>query len=141
DRQPLSRTEARQIFEPLARALAAMHASGLRHQDVKPENIFLANIKRHGEGVSDILPVLLDLGVAAKDAEMVVAGTPTYFAPEVAAQFARDPSGREITHKADVFALSLALRNALEPESEEDVPGGAVEFFIEQRAREVPGPP
>src|SRR5690606_2592604 len=66
DRQPLSRTEARQIFEPLARALAAMHASGLRHQDVKPENIFLANIKRHGEGVSDILPVLLDLGVAAK---------------------------------------------------------------------------
>ncbi|MEZ4286850.1 MAG: protein kinase [Polyangiales bacterium] len=105
--------EALTIFQPLARALAAMHAAGVRHQDVKPDNIFLARIP--GFGKEEILPVLLDLGVAATDAEMVVAGTPTYFAPEVAAQFASVPDKPTVTPRADVFALALSLRNALEP--------------------------
>ncbi len=142
-REPLTRQEARQIFEPLARALATMHASSLRHQDVKPDNIFLARIKRYGVDAQEeeILPVLLDLGVAATDAEMVVAGTPDYFAPEVAAQFASKASGFTISNKADIFSLALCLRNALEPESEQDIPAGAVETFIESRAAEPPGPP
>ncbi|MCA9601901.1 MAG: hypothetical protein KC417_07755, partial [Myxococcales bacterium] len=141
-REAISRAEARRIFEPLARALATMHASGLRHQDVKPDNVFLARIRRFDEeGADELLPVLLDLGVAAKDAEMVVAGTPTYFAPEVAAQFSARPTGKEITNKADVFALALSLKHALVPSSEEVVEGGAVETFIERRAAEVPTPP
>ena len=135
-REPLSRLEARRIFEPLARALAAMHAAGVRHQDVKPDNVFLARIP--GFGDEEVLPVLLDLGVAATDAEMVVAGTPTYFAPEVAAQFASVDDRPAVSHKADVFALTLTLRNALEPETQEDVAAGAVEAFIENRARELP---
>ena len=45
-RAPLTRREARRIFEPLARALATMHASDLRHQDIKPDNIFLAKNPR-----------------------------------------------------------------------------------------------
>ena len=40
-----------------------------------------------GKTFAYLLPVLLDLGVAAKDAEVMLAGTPMYFAPEVAAQF------------------------------------------------------
>ena len=135
-REPLNRKEARRIFEPLARALAAMHAAGVRHQDVKPDNVFLARIP--GFGDEEVLPVLLDLGVAATDAEMVVAGTPTYFAPEVAAQFASVEDRPPVTPKADVFALALTLRNALEPETQEDVAAGAVEAFIENRARELP---
>lgn len=142
-REPLSRKDARDIFEPLSRALATMHASSLRHQDVKPDNIFLAKVKRYGVDAQEdeILPVLLDLGVAATDAEMVVAGTPDYFAPEVAAQFASQPSGYTISNKADVFSLALCLRNALEPESEENITAGAIETFIESRAASPPGPP
>jgi serine/threonine protein kinase len=138
-REPLSRAEALKIFQPLARALAAMHAAGVRHQDVKPENIFLARIPGFGE--DDVTPVLLDLGVAATEAEMVVAGTPTYFAPEVAAQFASVDRKPPVTHKADVFALALALRNALEPETQEDVAAGAVDTFIEYRSKETPSAP
>ncbi|MCA9574537.1 MAG: protein kinase [Myxococcales bacterium] len=134
ERDPLTRQEARAIFEPLARALASMHARGIRHQDIKPENIFLANLP----GDTDPLPVLLDLGVAAEDAEMIFAGTPNYFAPEVACQFASVPDKPPVGHAADVFALALALRNALEPSTQEDIPANAVETFIEARARHVP---
>ena len=62
-----------------------------------------------------ILPVLLDLGVAAKDAELVLAGTPAYFAPEVAARFSRVPDPPPVGPKADVFSLALTLRHALDP--------------------------
>jgi serine/threonine protein kinase len=138
-REPLSRAEALAIFQPLARALAAMHAAGVRHQDVKPENIFLARIPGFGE--EEVTPVLLDLGVAATEAEMVVAGTPTYFAPEVAAQFASVERKPTVSNKADVFALALSLRNALEPDTQEDVAAGAVDTFIEYRSKETPKAP
>ena len=138
-REPLSREEALKIFQPLARALSAMHAAGVRHQDVKPENIFLARIPGFNE--DEVTPVLLDLGVAATEAEMVVAGTPTYFAPEVASQFASVEEKPPVTNKADVFALALSLRNALEPETQEDVAAGAVDTFIEQRSKNTPSAP
>ena len=138
-REPLSRAEAIEIFQPLARALAAMHAAGVRHQDVKPENIFLARIP--GFGKQEVTPVLLDLGVAATEAEMVVAGTPTYFAPEVASQFASVEEKPAVSNKADVFALALSLRNALEPETQEGVAAGAVDTFIELRSKATPRAP
>lgn len=134
-RGALTRREAQAVFVPLARALAAIHAAGIRHQDIKPENVFLAQLS--GEPGAELLPVLLDLGVAAKEAEMVIAGTPTYFAPEVAAQFARDvPHKPRVSNAADVFSLALTLRNALEPGTRPGVPAGAVEAFIQARATE-----
>jgi len=141
-RGPLTRSEARRIFEPLAQALATLHAHGIRHQDIKPDNVFLARIKSFGNDQTDpVIPVLLDLGVAAEEHEALIGGTPVYFAPEVAAHYANVDDERPIGPKADVFALALSLRNALEPETEEDVPAGAIEAFIERRAREPPAPP
>jgi tRNA A-37 threonylcarbamoyl transferase component Bud32 len=139
----LTRAEARRVFEPLARALATLHANGIRHQDIKPDNVFLAKIKGFGhDGTGeDRIPVLLDLGVAAKEHEALIGGTPIYFAPEVAAHYANVDDDRVVGPKADVFALALTLRNALEPETEEDVPGGAIEAFIQRRAKERPASP
>jgi predicted nucleic acid-binding Zn-ribbon protein len=84
--------------------------------------------------------VLLDLGVAATEAEILIAGTPTYFAPEVAALFAtRIANAPRISHKADVFSLALALRNALDPSLGRDVDRRAsVDPFIEHRAENIP---
>jgi serine/threonine protein kinase len=135
---PLTRAAAHRIFTSLARALAAMHAAGIRHQDVKPENVLLARIKTSATDVE--LPVLLDLGVAAKEAEILIAGTPTYFAPEVAARFAGITDAPKIGPKADVFSLALALRNALDPTLEESI-GESVEVFIARRALRAPYPP
>ncbi len=139
-RAGVTRAQARRIFEPLARALATLHGSGIRHQDIKPDNVFLARIKglsAAGGEEAGILPILIDLGVAAKDHEALIGGTPVYFAPEVAAHYAQIGSDA-VGPKADVFALALSLRNALEPETEEDVPAGAVEAFIQRRATQAP---
>ncbi len=152
-RGPLSRREAREIFEPLAEALAAMHRAGVRHQDVKPENVFLATlepdlepdavdqISQAPDAGRRVLPVLLDLGVAAKDAELVLAGTPAYFAPEVAARFLGVPDPAPVGPKADVFSLALTLRQALSASAPERVAGGAVDAFVAFRATHAPTPP
>jgi hypothetical protein len=143
-RGALGRREAREIFEPLAEALATMHRAGVRHQDVKPENVFLANLDpdaHEGDPGRRILPVLLDLGVAAKDAELVLAGTPTYFAPEVAARFSNVPDPPPVGPKADVFSLALTLRRALDPSEAEHVAAGAVDSFVAFRATHAPAAP
>jgi eukaryotic-like serine/threonine-protein kinase len=143
-RGPLTRREARRIFEPLAEALATMHRAGVLHQDIKPDNVFLANLDPEvapNSAPRRILPVLLDLGVAAKDAELVLAGTPAYFAPEVAARFAGAPDPPPVGPKADVFALALTLRHALDPEAVEEFAGAPVDAFVELRATRGPSPP
>jgi len=78
----------------LAQAIAAMHAAGWVHGDVKPDNIRLDDQGR---------AVLIDLGFArragAPDAPL---GTPTYLAPERA-------SGGPPAASADLFALGCVL--------------------------------
>lgn len=143
-RGPLSRREAREIFEPLVEALATMHRAGVRHQDVKPENVFLASLDPDAKSEHSqkrVLPVLLDLGVAAKDAELVLAGTPAYFAPEVAARFAGIPDPAPVGPKADVFSMALTLCHALDPSLREHVSHDAVDAFVSLRATSVPALP
>ena len=134
ERGPLSVREAASLLAPVARALAALHEAGIRHQDVKPDNILLAEIA----GQDELVPVLLDLGVAARSEELAVAGTPMYFAPEMA-QRILEPEGRTpISHKADVFALAMTILHALEPPdpSEPDFDG-----FLRERAEGGPALP
>jgi serine/threonine protein kinase len=112
ERGALSRREALRIFRSLAEALAAMHERGIRHQDVKPENILLARL---GEGQEDF-PVLLDLGVGAFSHEQVPAFTAAYVAPEMArAHLSPGEPQPPVDGKADVFALALTLFDALMP--------------------------
>jgi serine/threonine protein kinase len=147
-RGPLSRTEAREVFEPLAEALATMHRAGVLHQDIKPDNVFLADLdpgesldgSANAESSRRILPVLLDLGVAAKDAESVLAGTPAYFAPEVAARFAGAADPPQVGPKSDVFALALTLHHALDPEPSDIAFGGSIDAFVAYRATHAPVP-
>lgn len=106
----ITRAEARPLFERLAQGLAAMHAVGVHHHDIKPENIFVADIA----GFEGGLPVLLDLGIAAERGEGPKGLTVDYAAPETAAA-ALGQREHEIGEKADVFSLALVLRNLLDP--------------------------
>ena len=93
-----------------ADGLAAAHAAGVVHRDVKPENIFLVHAADGSEGVK-----LLDFGFAwmpGDDAgqrfpgEGGVVGTPEYMAPEQA-------QGAPAHGTADVYSLGIVLYEML----------------------------
>jgi serine/threonine protein kinase len=97
---PLALAEVLRIGMQTAAGLAAAHAQGLVHRDVKPANILLEN------GIERVKLTDFGLARAAADAGMtqsgVVAGTPHYMAPEQARAEATD-------HRADLFSLGSTL--------------------------------
>jgi serine/threonine protein kinase len=97
---PLALPEILRIGMQTAAGLAAAHAQGLVHRDVKPANILLEN------GIERVKLTDFGLARAVADASMtqsgVVAGTPHYMAPEQARAEATD-------HRADLFSLGSTL--------------------------------
>lgn len=107
ERGPLPEGQALRIARQIAEALGALHAAGVVHRDVKPDNVMLVN--RDGEE----LVKLLDFGMAKVQMERAslvpeitqvgfVFGTPRFMAPEQAAGSATD-------HRSDLYSLGIVL--------------------------------
>jgi hypothetical protein len=86
-----------EIARQLCAGLAAAHARGILHRDLKPDNVML-----DGQGQVRVT----DFGLAAlKDSvsgDEVRSGTPAYMSPE-------QLRGREVTVRSDVYSLGLVL--------------------------------
>ncbi|MET8828218.1 serine/threonine-protein kinase [Streptomyces sp. NPDC004610] len=95
---PMEAGELKGLGAALAEALAAIHACGLVHRDLKPGNIIMA-----ADG-----PRVIDFGIArAVESTRLTAtghtfGTPGFLAPEQA-------MGDDVTGAADMFALGAVL--------------------------------
>ncbi|WP_035303730.1 serine/threonine-protein kinase [Actinokineospora inagensis] len=106
ERGPLQPEEVARIGTQVAAALAAAHAVGIVHRDIKPGNILLGD---------DGSVKITDFGISRATDDVTVtktgliAGTPAYLAPEVAV--GRDPSAA-----SDVFSLGSTLYAATEGE-------------------------
>lgn len=101
---PLDVTRVVRWGRDIARALAAAHAEGLLHRDVKPGNLRIG---------SDDRALLIDFGLVrdltGSDVTVTAsfAGSPAYAAPE------QLEGGVELDERADVYALGATLYEAL----------------------------
>lgn len=101
---PLPPREVARIGAQVASALAAAHAAGVVHRDVKPGNVLLGD---------DGTVKITDFGIsrAQDDAQVtktgMLTGTPAFLSPDVA-------MGEEPTPASDVFSLGSTLYTAVE---------------------------
>lgn len=94
---PMSAEEAARVGADLCRALAAVHAAGIVHGDIKAQNV----MREVGGRI-----VLMDFGAGelalSKSAGGPIIGTPAYLAPEVL-------EGGAPSFASDVYALGVLL--------------------------------
>jgi serine/threonine protein kinase len=99
--EPMSRDEALTILLELCDVLAAAHAAGVIHRDLKLDNVVLLDTP----GTDGRRTKLLDWGmarIAGEDDPLrgLIAGTLTYVAPE-------QVRGDDVTAAADIYALAV----------------------------------
>ena len=104
----LKKPKLLELLRPVVDTLEAAHKQGIVHRDLKPSNVFVVDAARGG-GVR-----LLDFGLAKMlDASMLtadgmVAGTPSYIAPE-----AWQGKPQTLDHRIDVYSLGVLVFRAL----------------------------
>ena len=114
ERSLLSPRQVVRYLLPAMRGVAAAHAKGVVHRDLKPDNIFLV---KNPDG-SVLEPKVLDFGISkvtSMDGQInprltrtgAVMGTPYYMSPEQL----RDAA--EIDARTDVYAFGVILYEAL----------------------------
>lgn len=113
ERGPLSVADTLRLGVELAAALVAVHAAGVIHRDVKPDNVFLLETDAGAMRVK-----LLDFGIAKVEWEELrithsggPIGTTGYMAPE-------QERGDETDARADVYSLGAVLGACLAGSSE-----------------------
>jgi serine/threonine protein kinase len=129
-----------EIVSAVCDALAAAHAAGIVHRDIKPDNVFL-----HDRGDGEVVKVvdfgiakLLDgIGTEIPDATQLgsVIGTPSYMAPERLL-------GRNYDERSDIYSVGVMLYLMLSgslPFGEEATPaiGEIVQLHLTTKPRPI----
>lgn len=122
-RGPVPLPEALDVAHAIAQALAAAHARGIVHRDVKPENIMVRPdgvVKLLDFGIATLAearPLGATLAASATDAGAIV-GTLHYLSPEQA-------RGEAVDARTDVFSLGVVLHEMLSGRAPFDGPSAA----------------
>ena len=134
---PLPWREAVRIAVEVAHALAAAHAAGLVHRDIKPQNLMLTDggeLKLLDFGLAMALTESSEKKRTEKEGALsgfAIFGTPEYMAPE---QVAGDP----IDGRTDLYALGCVLYEMLTGAHAFEGPSSVV--VMGKQLRETPQP-
>jgi tRNA A-37 threonylcarbamoyl transferase component Bud32 len=112
------------LVEQVAGGLAEVHACGLLHRDIKPQNIIVGD---------DGIPRLVDFGLAvpiASEALQEISGSPRYMAPEQARG-----QGEQVDARTDVYGLGGVLYYLVTRQPPHD---GKTLVEILEQARDAP---
>jgi hypothetical protein len=123
--------EVVRLGREMADGLAAAHAAGLIHRDVKPSNVWLE------AGTGRVK--LLDFGLVREEGsaggltgEGAILGTPAYMAPE-------QIDGPDVDGRADLFSLGCVLYHLLTGRA--PFPGKTLREVLRATAATEPAPP
>jgi len=120
-----ARIDCGRLARELLNALAHVHAAGILHRDVKPQNVLLG---------ADGGAKLIDFGIALPDDATSltrtgnVLGTARYIAPEVMA-------GEPASERSDLYSCGVVLRDCLGS----DPQGGRLRPLVDRLAAADPG--
>jgi serine/threonine-protein kinase len=107
---PMEPGKALGLLEPVLAALAAAHAAGMIHRDVKPENVLLATDSNSGAGRIKVADFGLARAVNAETQHTatggVLIGTVSYLSPELVVDGKADA-------RSDVYAAGVLLYEML----------------------------
>jgi len=123
--------------------LAAAHALGVVHRDVKPSNLFLEDGGGEGEGNASVVVKVTDFGLAKALDEAPGSpggltgtgrfmGTPQYVSPEQAI------SAKHVDLRTDVYSLAMSLYHALAGRPAFAYVRSFMGLVLELTAREAP---
>jgi Tol biopolymer transport system component len=113
--RPLGAADTLDVAVQIAAALAAAHAAGIVHRDIKPQNIFLTRtgtVKLLDFGIARLIPqrTAPDASDVTRDMTVtytgVIVGTPAYMAPE-------QIRGHDVDARTDIFAFGCVLHEML----------------------------
>ncbi|WP_277871217.1 serine/threonine-protein kinase [Agromyces atrinae] len=134
-RVALTRRQVADVGAQIADALAYIHARGIVHRDVKPDNVLLSDAASLGYTIT---AKLADFGIAhfveaARFTDQnTILGTANYISPEQA-------RGTDVGTASDVYSLGLVLLEAITGERE--FTGTPVEAALARLSRspDIPG--
>jgi serine/threonine protein kinase len=134
-RGPLSEPELLSAAAQILEALAFVHARGIVHRDIKPDNIFLVDGGARGELVK-----LLDFGIAKirdslsgqKTTGGALIGTPLYMSPE-------QIEGAAVDARTDLYAFGMVLYEAATGHPPLSAP--SLTSLLSKQLLELPPPP
>jgi len=117
DKKVLPAVRAVNIARQACAALAAAHALGITHRDIKPDNILLVEnpdgtdtVKVLDFGIAKIREGSTEFGAGYTPTQTgLVVGTPQYLSPEQA----MGKHGAEVDGRADLYALGVVLYEML----------------------------
>jgi serine/threonine-protein kinase len=134
----LAPQRALRIIMQACGSVGEAHSLGIIHRDIKPDNLYLIEMKGAGDSVKvlDFSVAKMDTGDNQQTRAGVVFGTPAYMSPE-------QGRGAKLGPQSDIYAFGIVLYEMLsgKPPFDSKIPTEVVMMHLREKPRPLEGFP